>query len=146
MQYEKFIEMSVESFQPPGDNIFCSCKTVIDPQQQTTEQAQVKEPEGATPAIAGLKYVCMCVCMCVHAYVRGHVCVIYLFAENCMLTVLFILSGGTKNCSRVNQKSLLHEHDVEPLVGSASFHTVLIVSRFGMKATVPQSTKTLKQR
>jgi hypothetical protein len=48
--------MAMEQYQPPGENIMCSCKTVIDFQQ--SKPADVKEPEGAPVAsVTGLKCV-----------------------------------------------------------------------------------------
>ena len=47
--------MAIDKFEPSGDNIMCSCKTLID--FQRGKPADVKEPEGAAPvpSVSGLK-------------------------------------------------------------------------------------------
>ena len=56
VQYGKFKDMSIQEFEPSGENIMCSCKTMIDIQQsKNSYSAEVTEPLGDLPSISGLK-------------------------------------------------------------------------------------------
>ena len=54
LQYKKFMDMAIQEFQPPGDNVFCHrCKLIVD--TGNSSDVEVTEPEGAAPMVSGLR-------------------------------------------------------------------------------------------